>query len=397
VASIRERKDRKGWQVDYSDNTGRRRRLAAKTEEQAIILLGEKLKETRERGPSAPVNDDMTVGEYAELWLRTLASDVATEILTPATEKNYRWALDKHILPAFKRRRLRDLQPGNISRFIEDKQTELSRNTARALRATLSTMLAAAVEHGGMLTKNVAKMITIKRPRGKKSQQIARERCLNDGEIAAIIGAARDTQERALLLMLARTGCRPGEAMASQWPDLNFTTRKILIERGFHNGHLGATKTGETRYVDASHQLCEALSALYVEREKQALANHWGELPEWIFVQPNGKPLTISYVRRIFDRACRKAHISGHVTYDLRHSFASLLLAKGKAITYVSKQLGHTNSTTTLTYYGHWIETGDDQRLVDVLDTPVAPAFGTVRENVAYLQRKSEDMQLSLG
>jgi len=34
--------------------------------------------------------------------------------------------------------------------------------------------------------------------------------------------------------------------------------------------------------------------------------------------------------------------------YDLRHTFASLLLAQGVPITYVSAQLGHSRPTTTL-------------------------------------------------
>ena len=40
---------------------------------------------------------------------------------------------------------------------------------------------------------------------------------------------------------------------------------------------------------------------------------------------------------------------------DLRHTYASLLLAAGAPITYVSSQLGHANPTTTLRYYAKWI------------------------------------------
>jgi integrase len=40
--------------------------------------------------------------------------------------------------------------------------------------------------------------------------------------------------------------------------------------------------------------------------------------------------------------------------YDLRHTYASLLLAGRTPITYVSAQLGHANPTTTLRYYAKW-------------------------------------------
>ena len=41
--------------------------------------------------------------------------------------------------------------------------------------------------------------------------------------------------------------------------------------------------------------------------------------------------------------------------YDLRRTYASLLLAAGAPITYVSAQLGHANPSTTLRYYAKWI------------------------------------------
>ena len=42
--------------------------------------------------------------------------------------------------------------------------------------------------------------------------------------------------------------------------------------------------------------------------------------------------------------------------YDLRHSFASLLLHEGRSVIYVARQLGH-DARLTLTRYGHVIET----------------------------------------
>jgi hypothetical protein len=47
--------------------------------------------------------------------------------------------------------------------------------------------------------------------------------------------------------------------------------------------------------------------------------------------------------------------------------FASLLLAAGAPITYVSAQLGHANPATTLRYYARWIP-GHGRRWVDLLD-----------------------------
>jgi len=44
--------------------------------------------------------------------------------------------------------------------------------------------------------------------------------------------------------------------------------------------------------------------------------------------------------------------------HDLRHAFASLLLAFGYTILYVSQQLGHSSAKVTLDTYGHILEEG---------------------------------------
>ena len=45
--------------------------------------------------------------------------------------------------------------------------------------------------------------------------------------------------------------------------------------------------------------------------------------------------------------------------YDLRHTYASHLIAERADIAYVAKQLGHAKMTTTLLFYGHWFSKGD--------------------------------------
>jgi integrase len=62
-----------------------------------------------------------------------------------------------------------------------------------------------------------------------------------------------------------------------------------------------------------------------------------------------------SKLRKSFARAMKKAEISGHKLYDLRHSVASHLLEREAPITYVAAQLGHSKPSTTLAWYGRWL------------------------------------------
>jgi integrase len=62
------------------------------------------------------------------------------------------------------------------------------------------------------------------------------------------------------------------------------------------------------------------------------------------------------------------AQLPAFVPYDLRHTFASLLLSCNVPLLYVSKQLGHAKPITTLDHYAKWLPSGE-QYFVHVPDT----------------------------
>ncbi len=60
------------------------------------------------------------------------------------------------------------------------------------------------------------------------------------------------------------------------------------------------------------------------------------------------------YGTRIFQRAVQCAGLpAGTSTHDLRHHYASVLLAAGESVVAVAERLGHEDATLVLTTYGH--------------------------------------------
>ena len=129
--------------------------------------------------------------------------------------------------------------------------------------------------------------------------------------------------------------------------------------------------------MDLTPELVEALARHMTWLKTEALRQGWGE-PEWLFPNEEGKPHDEARVRKVFKRALGKAKLPTFRLYDLRHTFASLLLSERAPITYVSAQLGHVNPATTLRYYARWIP-NKGQRWVDLLDR-VGSAVNAVKD-----------------
>jgi integrase len=341
--------------VDYRDASGRRHRPTAPTREAAENILAEKIRDRQHSGLLSP-DRDITFAEYKDRWLEAVASE-----LRPRTLEGYKQQLRLHLIPAFGRLRVRELTRGTIKTLLTQKRAAgLSKNSVRIIRATLSVMLSDAADDGIILANPALNLGRRGRSRPDKlsaSDRTRNIRPMSQTDLRAFLAAAQEHTPvyATLFLLLAHTGLRPGEAFALQWTDVDLANRRIRVERALALRQIEPTKTGTTRTVDVSEILAGALRRLQIARKREKLERGWEEMPALVFCTEAGTPLDERRVRKNFSLALEKARLSGFRLYDLRHTFASLLLALGAPITYVAAQLGHSKPTTTLQFYAHWI------------------------------------------
>jgi len=311
--------------VDYRDHTGRRRWATCRSRREAENVRADIVKASQQARPT-PADPDVTLAEYAVEWQETHTND-----LQPSTCRGYEQILRLHLLPAFGGMKVRALHVGLLSDFLAKKRAAgYSKNMVRLMRATLSVILGDAVL-AGLLPVNPATQL------GR--QRRARADRLTQAEVQQKIRPLSPTQLQA--------------ALSSAWT----------------HERLAPTKTHTTRTVDMSAELARTLLRLQHERKAETLKRGWPEMPPWVFCSETGTPLDLSNVSKAWRRTLRKAKLPGFRLYDLRHTFATTLLAQGAPITYVAAQLGHAKPTTTLAHYAHWIPRGD-KRYVDALDAP---------------------------
>jgi integrase len=165
---------------------------------------------------------------------------------------------------------------------------------------------------------------------------------------------ASSPREPTLIGVLAYAGLRPGEALGLKWGDIREQT--ILIERAVSLGEEKDTKT-------AAHRTVRLLPPLAADLREWRLRSGRPADSALAFPSATGTTWTLaayqSWRRRAFKRALDGAGVEHARPYDLRHSYASLLIHEGRSVIYVARQLGH-DARLTLTTYGHVMDEFED-------------------------------------
>jgi integrase/recombinase XerD len=159
-------------------------------------------------------------------------------------------------------------------------------------------------------------------------------RAIAPGDVRKILGAIKEIRDRALILVLLRTGMRIGEVLRLSMRDLDIRERKIHIYEGEKNC-LG-------RVVYLSDDALMALGLWLKKRDKTK---------EYLF---HGLRSHLCYTsaRNIFTQYLRETGLQhkGYTIHSLRHTFASELLNAGMRLECLQLLLGHRDIEMTRRY-----------------------------------------------
>lgn len=167
--------------------------------------------------------------------------------------------------------------------------------------------------------------------------------------VGALITSARP-EARALFALCAFAGLRLGEAAGVQRRDVDFASRRLRVSRQVQRGPAGEVvvslpKYGSERVVYLPDGLIELL-----HQHLDAYGTAGDE--RWLF-SARGLPPQQDSVGYWWREALRAAELDGIKLHDLRHFYASGLIAGGCDVVSVQNALGHTRSSTTLNTYAH--------------------------------------------
>ena len=160
-------------------------------------------------------------------------------------------------------------------------------------------------------------------------------RAIDPEDLKQLLSVIDHVRNRALILLLLRTGMRIGELLNTKVNDVDLRQQKILIYQ--------ADKTGVGRVVYYSDDANEALLAWLKVRDP---------FKEYLFYGRGRQSLSYSSARSMFHKYLQKAGLlySGYTLHCLRHTFATDLLNARMPIECLRVLLGHTNLEVTRRY-----------------------------------------------
>jgi integrase len=174
-------------------------------------------------------------------------------------------------------------------------------------------------------------------------------------QVRAMLDAAQD-DFRPFVAVCAFAGLRLGEAAALQVGDIDFLRRRIAVSRQVQRAGKGEVeirlpKYGSEREVYVADDLLQMLAQLVAT----------GIREPWLFSGTSDVPPHQNTIGHRWRQTLRAAGLSGVRLHDLRHFYASGLIASGCDVVTVQRALGHAQATTTLSSYSHLWPSAEDR------------------------------------
>jgi integrase len=355
----KERTARRGtgqrWRARYLDPEGRERNRSFDTKIMAERFLTEVEHSKIAGSYRDPDAGRVSLRKYASEWVRGYPDD-------SIRGEKIRSQLRNHILPVLGSATLEQLasRPSLVQQWLTG--LPVSEATASQVAITLSTIMNAALDDG-LIARNPFKAKSVRMPRQPR-------RKITPWTAAQIAGLRAGLPERyrAVTDCGAGLGMRQGETFGLAADAIGFLPRTVHVSRQVTrvNGRLwfALPKGGKERDVPLPGPVSLALAAHIEQFPPVQVTLPWNEPGN---PRRHGQPVTTSllFTHRLgalnsstFNTtAWRPARLAAGMSsgglHQLRHFYASALLAGGVDIRALSEYLGHHDPAVTLRIYAH--------------------------------------------
>lgn len=312
---------------------------------------------------------DTLFSDYIRHWLKQVALRVDV-----ITLQGYEAAANSHILPYFDELQIKlmDVDRSILQAYIDQKQKNgridgkggLSPASLRLHKNILNQTLKEAVKNN-MIPANPCEYVTL------PQQQRYNYSFYTAEQLNRLLEAIRDETLYPLILTTVIYGLRRSELLGLKWDSVDFEANTVTIK---HTVSKVTTVVEKEKTKNASShrifplvpEIRQLFLILKAQEEKNRKLFRKGYIQNsYIFKWDNGQPYSPDYISKKF-RKLLKQYGMPHIRFhELRHSCASLLIAKGFTLKDVQEWMGHADIKMTANIYSHL----DVSRKVNMADS----------------------------
>lgn len=345
------------YEVRYTDSDGYQRWRTVTTLTEARRLRAELV--TRVSSGERVAPSKVTLEEFASEWLGQQQTR-----LRPTTHRLYGSYLAQHINPRLGSRKLSAITVDDVAALIADmeqgwryrerdgrlvrvQEKPFAGWTIRGVLVVLGRIFGRAGRLG-VINANPVRQLE----KGERPKSVRREFPSLDRETIGTLIAKTPSRYRALVAVSLLTGLRQGEALGLRWQDVNVKAGLIRVRHQLdRDGGLVEPKTSAAK---RDIPIPASLGRMLADHKQQAFAKGYAKPTDFVFASETGGPLNHRNVtRRGLEKAIADGKLQKLRWHDLRHVAASVLIAEGASIPYLSRVLGHSSPAITLAIYAH--------------------------------------------
>lgn len=262
--------------------------------------------------------------------------------LAPSTIRDYRSAINSHLIPAFGRRRLDELTVAEIREWIAG--VEISSQRIGKVLVPLRAVFADAVSDEIVERDPLARV----RVPIRAGSVTAGPDPLTPKEVSRVLAHCEPTHARYFACAIG-TGLRTSELLALRWEDINLAAGYLEVRRALVNGALKAPKT------DAGLRRVVLMPLAWQALRAQQAGVKSAREPVWRNSATGEHLQSSQQVRRTWQRACERAAVRYRRPYNCRHTYASWLLTAGEDPSWIAHQMGHRDWSMIRRTYARWM------------------------------------------
>lgn len=329
------------WRVRWRDPDGRSRSRTfdQKTDAQSWMTFARHKTATQE----LPLPPKVTVGEWVDQWMERKEAT-----LRPSTYIDYVSIFRNHLPQSWRDRSIDSIMRSAAQRLISKLVADGKAGRARKVRAVFSGCFSEAVAEG-LSTRNPFAKVAIGRRHLDHDEDQAEGHimCPAPSDVWRIAEVVPEWASP-VVLVAGFAGLRWGEIVGLAADNIDLASNEITVSRAYSiaTRQLGPPKSDSSRRRAVfSSAIRDTLAATILRSGSDGLA----------FPAPSGGFIDHSmFRRRAWLPAMERLGMAGVRFHDLRHTYASTLIATGATPPLVAAMLGHSSPAVTLDVYANY-------------------------------------------